>query len=149
MSHVVSVDIKITDIKALQMACAELGLTFKPNQQTHAWYGKWVNDYNEDNAAFRQGIKPEDYGKCVHAIGVPGSGYEIGVVKHQSGEGFTLAWDFFGTGKKINDTIGAGGEKLKQMYGVCKATLIAKSKGYIVSRSTLPNGTVKLQVSGV
>lgn len=36
--------------------------------------------------------------------------------------------------------------RLKQFYGVCKATMIAKSKGYIVHRSTLPNGTVKLQV---
>lgn len=40
-------------------------------------------------------------------------------------------------------------QKLKQMYGVAKAKLIAKKQGYHVKQFTLPNGTIKLQVTGV
>lgn len=40
-------------------------------------------------------------------------------------------------------------QKFRQMYGVAKAKLIAKKQGYFVKQFTLPNGTIRLQVTGM
>lgn len=57
-----------------------------------------MNDYNGEDAAFSHGIKPEDYGKCSHAIVDPNSKhkYEIGLVKNPNGEGYIPIVDFWG-----------------------------------------------------
>lgn len=151
MSHVAAIDIQIDPgpdgMKALAAACKELGLTFVPHQKTYQWFGTWVNDYGAADAAYRNGIDPKDYGKCEHAIQMPGCTYEIGVVKRPDGKGLTLIYDFYGPGSKIKNALGQGCEKLKQFYGVHKATLAAKAKGYMVARKTLTDGTIKLQVT--
>jgi hypothetical protein len=150
LSHVVSVNIVIKDLAALEQACRELGLQFKRDQKTHKWWGRWENDFSRQDAAYIQsGIKTEDYGKCEHAIGVPDSGYEIGVYKNPKGTGYVLAYDNFGTGQIILQKLGAGLEKLKQGYAVAKATMAAKAQGWMVSRQTLKNGTIKLSMFGV
>lgn len=150
MSHVASVNIVIKDLAALKAACHELGLTFVENQKTHAWWGRWANDYAAKDAAYIQsGIKPENYGHCEHAIKVPGSTYEIGVYKNPKGAGFVLAYDFYGPGQGIRKKLGQGLEKLKQCYAVNIASMTAKAKGWIVNRTTLANGTIKLSMSGV
>lgn len=150
MSHVVSVNVTVQDLQALERACTELGLTFLRDQKHHAWYGRWVNDYSRSDAAYLQsGIKPENYGKCEHAIKVPGSNYEIGVYTNPKGKGYVLAYDNYSTGRVISEKLGAGLEKLKQGYAVALASMKAKAQGWIVSKSILPNGTVRLQMSGV
>ncbi len=150
MSHVISVNVVIKDLHALEQACKELGLEFVRNQKKHAWYGKWVNDYNQKDATYLQsGIKPENYGKCEHAIRVPGSGYEIGVYTNPKGSGYILAYDNYGTGQVILQKLGAGLEKLKQLYAVHKASIEARAKGWIAQRTTLPNGSIRLTLSGV
>jgi hypothetical protein len=146
MSHVTAIDLEIKDIQALKLACEELGLNFKENQKTYRWYGKWVNDYRSGDAAFNHGIKPEDYGKGEHAVEVPGSKYDIGV--HRSGEGYKLAFDFWGTGKAIQEKVGKGGEKIKQLYAVHAATLAAKRKGWIVQRKTV-GSKIELNITGM
>ena len=80
MSHVSSVRIEIRSLEALRLACRRLGLQLNEGQKTHKWYGRWVGDYHGADAAFHHGIKPEDYGKCEHAISIPGDdeAYEIG-----------------------------------------------------------------------
>lgn len=150
MSHVIGINLVIQDLAALEAACKELGLKFIRNQKQHAWYGKWVNDYSAADAAYvNTGIKPENYGKCEHAIEVPGSGYEIGVYKNPKGNGLILAYDNYGTGQVIKQKLGAGLEKLKQLYAVHKATLEAKAKGWMAHRQTLNNGTIKISLTGV
>jgi hypothetical protein len=150
MSHVISVNVVIKDLHALEQACKELGLEFMRNQKTHRWYGRWVNDYNQSDAAYLQsGIKPENYGKCEHAIKVPGSGYDIGVYNNPKGSGYVLAYDNFGTGQVILQKLGSGLEKLKQGYAVAKATIEAKARGWLVQKNMMPNGAVKLTLSGV
>jgi hypothetical protein len=154
MSHVAAIDILISKdaagIKALEAACKELGLVFVKNKKTFEWFGKWVDDYSADDAAYlKAGINPEDYGKCLHAIQLPGCQYEIGVVNRPDGKGYTLIYDFYGPGRKIMTTLGKGCEKLKQMYGVHKATIAAKQRGYMVQRQTLSCGSIKLQITGV
>jgi hypothetical protein len=150
MSHVIGITLVIKDLHALEQACKDLGLTFVRDQKTHAWFGRWVNDYSQKDAAYKNaGIKPENYGKCEHAIKVPGSGYEIGVYNNPQGKGFILAYDNYGTGQVILQKLGSGLEKLKQAYGVAKATIEAKAKGWIVSKQTLASGSVKLVLTGV
>lgn len=149
MSHVVSVDVIVQDLNALKAACKELGLTFKENQKKHRWYGNWQNDYSRSDAAYIQsGIDPMTYGKCEHAIEVPSSQYDIGVYKNPKGKGYVLAFDNYGTGRKIADTLGKGLEKLKQHYAVAKAQLEARAKGWSCQKHTLPNGSIRLTMTG-
>ena len=93
MSHVATVEIEIEDLSVLEEVCNENGWNFRKNQKTYKWYGKWVNDYHGDNAAYKHGINPKDYGKCEHAINVKPGAYEIGVVKNDKSK-HVLIWDF-------------------------------------------------------
>ncbi len=147
MSHVAAIQLQIHDIEALKAACAELGLTFMENKRTYEWFGQFMNDYSGEDAAYLHGMKPEDYGKCVHAIKVPGAQYEIGVINHPSGKGFGLIYDFYGSGgQPIVKKLGKGCEKLKQIYGVAKTIRLAKSRGMSVTRTNTAKG-IKLTVN--
>ena len=148
MSHVAAVTLVIRDLPALKAACKELGLEFRENQKTWAWFGQFLNDFDGKDAAYRNGIDPANYGQSEHAIRLPGCHYEIGVVRNNKGE-LTLAYDFFGEGRKIRNALGAGCEKLVQHYGLNKAQMLARTKGYITQRKVQPNGDIKLVVTGV
>lgn len=114
MSHVVSSETEIPDsqLDTLIEACKALGLEFIKGQTSYKWYGKWVNDYSADDAAYKNGIKPEDYGKCVHAIRLPGCEYEIGVYRHPETGNLRLIYDFFGCGRKLQAVVGKNSEIL-------------------------------------
>lgn len=117
MSHVEASKAKPTDLDILREATALFPqLHWKENQKTYEWYRQWMNDYHGEHAAYKQGIDPKDYGKCEHAISVDGSAYEIGVCKRKDGQGYSLVWDFYGTGRNINKVIGDGAEKLMVEY---------------------------------
>lgn len=139
MSHVATIDTEFKDLEALRKALAELGCTFKENQKTFRWYGRWVNDYDAKEAAYRYGIKPEDYGKCDHAVEVPGSGYDIGLVKNKETGAYRPLFDFWGTGRKILEVIGDKGERLKQRYSLIKCELLAKQRGLRTVREQHPD----------
>lgn len=150
MSHVSLVTTEVTDLAAVEAMCVEKGWQFKRNQKTWKWYGSWQADYSAPDAAYRNGVSVEDYGKCEHAIGVPGTDWEIGLVKNKQTGGYKLVYDFFGSrGRPLQQAIGKDGGSFLQGYGIAKATLIARSKGYSVQRTALPNGTVKLTVTGM
>jgi hypothetical protein len=154
MSHVAAINLLISKdpsgMQALEAACKELGLTLVKNKTTFEWFGHWADDYSEKDAAYlAAGIKPEDYGKCVHAIQLPGCQYEIGVVNRPDGKGYTLIYDFYGPGRKIMTTLGKGCEKLKQMYGVHKATIAARMRGLTVQRQTVAGDSIKLSITGM
>lgn len=146
MSHVVAIQTEFKDLPAIQAACKELGLTFKHGQKTFRWFGRWMNDYDAKNAAYNLGIKPEDYGKCEHAIEVPGSGYDIGLVKNAATGAYKAVFDFYGTGRVIQDKVGAGCEKLVQRYALCKMEAMAKQKGHVTQREQGKDGKIVLRV---
>ena len=150
MSHVVSIKTEFKDLAAVRAACAELGLTFKEGQKTIRWFGRWVNDYGAADAAYKLGIKPKQYGTCDHAIEVPGSDYDVGLLHNPETGGYKLYFDFWSSnGRAIQAAIGANGQKLLQYYAAHKATMEAKRKGWIVQRTMADNGSIKLQVTGV
>ena len=117
MSHVVSVDIQLKDLNAVVRACERMGWEFCEGQETFEWYGRWVNDYDGEDAAYKLGIKPEDYGKCTHAIKVPGAQYEIGLIQQADGS-YAPVWDYWGPGglDKLREENGMDG--FMQLYGV-------------------------------
>ena len=128
MSHVTASETEIPEsqLDTLIEACKEFGLEFVKGQTTYKWYGRFMNDYNGADAALNNGIKPEDYGKCVHAIKLPGCQYEIGVYKHPQTGNLRLIYDFFGDGKKIQALIGKQAEKLWNKQGEVWAYAHAK-----------------------
>lgn len=133
MSHVVSIDLHIKDIPCLIRACNALGLEFMPNQKTFKWFGRWMNDFNGEDAAHLHGIEPKDYGKCEHAIRMPGKphAYEIGLIKKLDGKGYGLCFDYYSQHNNI--TAVAGGQhlpKLKQLYAAEVAASAAKKAGW-------------------
>lgn len=150
MSHVVSIKTELRDIEAVKAACKELGLVFKENQKTIRWYGQWMNDYDAADAAYKLGIDPKQYGTCNHAIEVPGSNYDVGLLRNPVTGGYRIYFDFYGcNGRRIQEAIGEHGGKLVQYYAAHKATMAARAKGYLVSRQTAANGNIKLVVTGV
>lgn len=149
MSHVATIEVEVKSLKALKMACINLGLEFVEGQRTYKWYGKWVNDYHGNDAAYKHGIKPEDYGKCDHAIRIPGDtkAYEIGVIRQPNGS-YTIVYDFWGPGRALKSYIGEDGNRLKQEYAIAAAVLAAHAKGMVVQRVNQPNGAVRLIMTG-
>jgi hypothetical protein len=147
MSHVVAIEMVLTDLAAIKAACKEMGLVFKENQKTFKWWGRWANDYGAADAAYRQGIATKDYGKCEHAIGVPGTSWEIGLVRSEAG--YKLAFDFYGSsGLPILNAVGGqNAGKFLQTYGVHKATLEARKRGYTVQRKAAKGGAIQLVVT--
>ena len=146
MSHVANVEVEINDLAALKSACAKLGIEFMEGQRTYAWFDRYLADSNEGRQTVRDGFRPEDFGKCEHAIKVPGSRYEIGVVKNPRGNGYRLIYDEYGQqGKVITDRLGGTQlTKLKSEYGAVRATRHLQRQGYRVARRVLANGTIKI-----
>jgi hypothetical protein len=158
MSHITSININITDLSALKAAITEFGAEWREGQQTYTWFGRSVGDY-----PLPEGFTKEDLGKCEHAIRLPGCEYEIGIVRKKDGTGFTLLYDYWSPREyhqeRVNgehpvtvvDGVMMGGEglgRLKQIYGVNKATYAARAKGYMVQRKKVGNA-IKLVVTGV
>lgn len=133
MSHVARVEMEVQDLAALKAAVKAAGLEWKEGQKKFKWYGS--------------GIKTEDYGKCEHAIGVPGSkeAYEIGVCKNPKGTGHVLVWDFWQGGYGLQALAGDGCSNVVKGYvaEVAKKKMVAQ--GYTCTQTKLPTGEVKLQ----
>ena len=146
MSHVANVEVEINDISALRSACEKLGLQFKEGQRHHRWYGKFVNAWHTPDAAVENGYDPETFGSCAHAIEVPGSEYDIGVVENPHGTGYRLLFDAFGReGRAIPKRLGGTGlTRLRTEYGATRATRHLQRKGYRAVRRVMTDGTVKL-----
>ena len=141
----------ITDLDVLRQVGAELGLELVEDT-TYKWYGRWVKDYNADDAAYKHGISPENYGKCDGwklRIKDNPSAYEIGLHKNPNGEGFVLVYDFYGTpGHALREKIGEKGEKIKQGYSLALAKKHLTKKGFkVVGQQTTEDGKkVRLQL---
>ena len=148
MSHIASIDIIITDLAALQAAARELGALWVEGKKTYNWFGQSGGDY-----PLPAGMTVDQLGKCDHVIALPGVRYEIGVVKRADGN-FTLAYDFYGRsgrhdGEKLLAHFGDGLAKIKQFYGLHKATIAARLRGYSTARKIAANGDIKLQITGI
>lgn len=149
MSHVVSIKTILKDLDAAEATAKELGGELLRDVKNGRWFGSWVNDYDAKDAAYRLGIKPEDYGKCDAVIRFKDCGYDIMLLKDEKLGGYRVYWDFWGEGRKLEDKVGGrDANKLVQLYGVHKATQEARKRGMSVLRQVQPNGTIRLQIQG-
>jgi len=166
MSHVSTTLVALDDLDALEAAAEELGLKLVRNQKTYKWYGSWVDDYHAPDAAYQHGVRPEDYGKCEHAIVDPNNprAYEIGLVKIPDGytESVTLAdgrtvsvarkgwWpvmDFWaGGGGMVSKVGGNRMNSLMQGYSKHKLRAQAKLRGYVVVSESVVDGKVHMRL---
>lgn len=117
MSHVVTSPIIITNLEAFKRALKKFPkLNFIEGAKRYHWYGRWMQDYSQADAAYKLGIAPDQYGKCDHKLHMDGVTYEAGLTKRKDGKGWSLVWDFFSDGHRISDYIGQGAEHLVTEY---------------------------------
>lgn len=127
MSHVsnISTEGLEFDLEVIKEMCRRQGWEFLENQKTFVWYGRFVGD-----SPIPEGYSVEDYGKCDHAIRIPGCEYELGVVKSKlGGEGYHVLGDFW-SGGKLDKVLGAQGEKFKQIYLQTSDIVWAEEKNF-------------------
>lgn len=143
MSHVATIQIEIHDLEALKKACEKMGLEFRENQKTHRWYGQWMNDFNDDDAAYRT-IDPKEFGKCDHAIGLPGdnSSYEVGVKRIPGKKGYTLLFDFWQQHKMVKALGGRACEGLAQRYAAEVTKKKLRREGWQTKETVKENGEI-------
>lgn len=143
MSHVVDGMVEIKDLEVLEEVCKKLGLVFKKGQKYYRWYGRWMNDYHEQDAACHR-FDPSTFGTCEHAIEVPGAQYDIGIARDRQGK-LRFVYDAWLGGCGIEEKLGKGAKLLVQSYAeeVCKKQL--RRQGYQVSRQVTSDGKVVLR----
>lgn len=149
MSHVATISTVILDLDALAAAAEKCGCKFVWGQTTHRWYGRWMNDYSNADAAYLHGIDPKMYGKCEHAITLPGnsSAYEVGIVKNPNGPGYLLLYDFWQGGYGMSAHIGTEPPmgKLLAQYARAVELKQAQAQGYGVTETVDQNGDIVME----
>lgn len=103
-----------------------------------------MDDYSKEDAAYKQGIKTEDYGKCDYAISFPDIGYEVGLVK-QPDNSYTVVYDFFDN--KLKQKM--GGEDagaFMQAYAIERARIEARKQNLSFKEETMTDGSIKVSV---
>jgi hypothetical protein len=125
MSHFTTIKTQIKDVEALRMACQELGLTLLQNVNARG-FGQ-----------------QQRHGDFVIKLSGP---YDIAVNQQKDGTyGLTTDW----WAGHVEKEVGKDYSKLLQLYGVHKASLEARKKGFSVLRRPQPNGSIKLILMGV
>lgn len=118
MSHTATIQTQVTDLTAITTACKEMGLPL-PVHQDKVHFGGTVQS-----------------GICVK---LPGWHYPV-VIDLKTG---SMKYDNYGGAWGAQEHL----SKFMQTYGVAKASAIARAKGYMVQRTTLTNGSVRLTVT--
>lgn len=127
MSHVsnISTDGLEFDLDVIKRLCQQQGWQFLENQKRFVWYGKFMND-----SPVPQGYTPEDYGKCEHAIRIPGCSYELGLVPSLTGtNGWHILADFWTSGG-LDKRLGKQGEVFRQLYLQTSDIMWAEEKNF-------------------
>ena len=120
MSHWTDIECKITDLKALESACRELGYEFITNENARGFGGQLM--------------------ECDALIRAEGCRYDVAVVK--KGEEYILKTDFWGG--HIRKAFGKGEDnlgRLKEMYNVHKAEHICRARRMKFRRTTTDTHT--------
>jgi hypothetical protein len=125
MSHFTTIKTQIKDLEALRLALQEMGLTLHSNAEARGF------------------ISSTTKGEYVIRLKGP---YDIALNKQSDGAyGLTTDW----WDGQVEREVGKNYGKLLQLYGIHKATLEARKKGYTALRKTLPNGAIKLTLTSL
>lgn len=149
MSHLVSIKTELRDIDCAALAAKELGGELIRDAKQGRWFGKFMDDYDGADAAYKLGIDPKEYGKADHIIRFADSAYDVMLLKNPATGGYRIYFDFWGgNGKTLQNHIGKNGETLLKYYAAHKTTMEAQKKGWLVTRTIKPTGEIKLQITG-
>ena len=150
ISHVAAVDCLVTNLDDLDVAADRLGFVLLRGQRTHAWYGRFMNDWSVAQAAATQGFDPKLFGTCLHALrrkDHQAGDYEIGLVARRDGKpGWELVYDLYGPGHKLELAAGKALGTLKDEYAAAGTIKALTKAGYKASRRVNDQG--QLQVVG-
>jgi hypothetical protein len=125
MSHFTTIETRIHDLDALRAACAEMGIE------------------TAENAIARGFGSQRRVGRLVVKLKGP---YDVAVNPAKDGTGYTLETDLWQG--RVESELGPGLGRLRQLYAVHKATAEARKRGHRVRRSILPDGKIRLSVTG-
>jgi hypothetical protein len=120
MSHFTTIDVQVKDVAALKAACAELGLQV---QEKAAARGYGSNRLHGD-----------------FVIGLKGP-YDVALQRQPDGA-YKLVADLWRG--HVEQELGAGFGRLKQLYGVHKTMIEARRNKLLVRRQALPDGRIRL-----
>ena len=120
MSHFTTIKTQIKDLEALRSAVTELGLQLVPKTTARGFINQTVK------------------GEFVIRLKGP---YDI-AVNRQPDATFGLTTDWWDG--HVEKEVGSNFGRLLQLYGVHKASLEARKKGFSVLRKPQPNGSIKL-----
>lgn len=142
MSHIstISTENLVFDLGTIKDLCKRMGWNFMENQKSYAWYGKYMGD-----SPIPEGMTPEDYGKCDHAISVPGANYEIGLVEDKEKGGYRVVADFW-SGGGLDKILGEQGEVFAQEYNMQTDINWAESKNFSWEEVPTENRNKKLVI---
>ena len=121
MSHFTTIRTQIRDVDALRAACSELGLDLLQNAEARGYYTQTTK------------------GEYVIRLHGP---YDI-ALNRQDRNDFTLTTDWYNN--HVEAEVGVNYGKLIQLYGVHKATIEARKKGWTVQRKQVGNN-IKLTI---
>lgn len=149
MSHVSSVNLFVTDLDALEVACEKLGLELQRGKTEWAW---WGSDAGDSDLA--PGFNRSQFGKGEHAIKVKGTTprtgglgpWEIGLVARTDGQpGWALLYDAYGMhGRALEQAAGAGLSDLKRELATEVTLRHLYRQGYRVRQEVNAQGEVQL-----
>lgn len=131
MSHITEMELLVEDADCLKSAAVEIGLEVR-DKRTYKWFGRYVGD-----STLPAGVDVSQLGTCEFALGIPGdeSAYEVGVVKRRDGLGYTLLYDYWGPGRKMEAALGGRtGDRIRQEYALQVGIKDFKRQGLRVSR---------------
>lgn len=151
MSHITKCQTQYKSLTEVRTAGEVLGFDFIEGQKQHAWYGRMVGDSAEGRETERE-FGRENLGKCDHVLRLKdhrAGDYEIGVVRRDDGT-FSLVYDSWGPGQRLEQRAGKGLTRFKQEYGIAvtqarHAQTLAR-QGFRMTREDIGNGRVRLRL---
>ncbi len=142
------------DTVALRNALVAMGdqLELVLNKRTYNWAGRWFNDYHAEDAAYKVGIKPENYGKCSHAIrfkNAANGDAEVGLVLDEKGQ-LRPVFDYYAQrGEELSGLLG-GPASPRLVHQVAVHKILAASatmrKHHVKSVETLAGGVTRIRI---
>lgn len=126
MSHWTKMDVAVSDAAALQAAAAELGLVWQVGGEARGYAGQRM--------------------KADFVLKTPAATcrYDIAAVRDPKTGLLSLTTDWWGG--DVAKHVGTAYGKLLQHYGIAKAHLAARAKGFTTTRKTQPNGNIVLTI---
>lgn len=122
MSHIDTYQTVMTSLTLIEATCVRLGLTFLRHQKTAQFYRAQQTS-------------------CAHAIGIPESSYQVGIVRNPD-KTYALLMDTYDD--TLRNTMGKNGQRFLQHYAAASAIAELTRRGRTtITETKLPNGNIR------